>query len=439
MSLTRRVLPRIVATAVVAAVAACACGPFFGIEVLRHREQVLLAPPTISFEKQLRALVPPPSDKLPVLESASGSQDQDNRATLEARQLSPAFLARVTEMWAQNSGDVAYTRGGALPPAIRLYTAGAVSLLHGQTEHARTYIQSILSLPPQQRRSRELWTRFTLGRVAFQQEKYKEAASQFEVVRILVKQGVPDDLGLAVASLGEQARCSWRQGEGAQAVQLYAQQASYGSQSAANSLVMIAGLILKDANLLDRAVQDPTTLRLLFICLNGNSGRPFFVEPAHDRDLDSKVNRLLAALEKRKVTPVEGAGLLASAVYSQGRFDLAQRLAALEDVPISAWVRAKLALRRGDRKTALTEYQKALIAPKPSIDDPTRVTAELAVLRVSRGDYLQALDLFYHAAAQGWTGESQWDGYTGRARSDLERTANVYRAQPSSAFPDHLC
>ena len=175
---------------------------------------------------------------------------------------------------------------------------------------------------------------------------------------------------------------------------------------------MLAGRILNDQNLLAQAVRDQTTRRLLFICLNANSGRVFFVEPDPSDGGAAKVDRLVAALESQGLTRVEGAGLLASAAYSQGRFDVARKLSMLEDGAISFWVQAKLALRRGDSETALKDYEKALKTFQPSMGDPASMMAEYGVLRVSRGDYVQALDLFTRATAKGWGFVSEYDGFT---------------------------
>jgi tetratricopeptide (TPR) repeat protein len=391
---------------------AFACGPFFGIEVLQNRREVLLAAPTISFEAELKALVPPPKDKLPVAEINARGEDPPDAQAIEAKDLPPAVLARVSAMRSQNSGEAAYGLGQDLPPAIQLYTAGAVGFSHGDSAAARSYFQKILELPEQERKSRDVWAHFMLGRIAIQESNQTEAAAQFEAVRALVRNGAADPLGLAVGSLGEQAGGAWKQGAVANAVELYARQASYGSQSGANSLVMLAGRILDDRNLLEQGVRDQLTRRLLFICLNANSGRLFFVGPDTSDGGAAKVDRLVAALESQGLTHVEGAGLLASAAYSQGRFDVAQKLSALEDVAISFWVQAKLALRRGDTQTALEDYEKALKTFQPSMGDPASLMAEHGVVRVSRGDYVQALDLFNRATAKGWGFVPEYDGFT---------------------------
>jgi tetratricopeptide (TPR) repeat protein len=256
-----------------------------------------------------------------------------------------------------------------------------------------------------------------LGRIALHDSNQQEEAAQFEATRALVRNGAADPLGLAVASFGEQAGGAWKQGAVANAVELYARQASYGSQSGANSLVMLAGRILDDQNLLEQGVRDQLTRRLLFICLNANSGRLFFVGPDTSDGGGSKVDRLVAALESQGLTHVDGAGLLAAAAYAQGRFDVAQKLAALEDVSVSFWVQAKLALRRGDSAGALTDYDKALKTFQPSMGDPASLMAEYGVVRVNRGDYVQALNLFNRATEKGW-GLLGRRGLPGGARSD---------------------
>lgn len=159
-----KLLLRMMVAAVMGVAVVVACGPFFGIETLPNRAQVLLASPTISFQAELETLVPKPQDPFPVVES----QDE-NRTTLEAKELSSAELTRVTTMWNQNGGDAAYAVGEGLPAAVRLYTAGAVSFLQAQPEIARKYLQAVFAIPNEERRRRDLWAHFTLGRLAVQE------------------------------------------------------------------------------------------------------------------------------------------------------------------------------------------------------------------------------------------------------------------------------
>ncbi len=403
---------RAVAAALVGVAVGLACGPFFGLEVLPMRKQTLLAAPTVSFERELRGLVAKPQDELPVVESDDSSGQPDKTAlTLEATEFSGDLLDRLKKMRAQTTGEAAFAMGDGLAPAVRDYTAGAVSFLHGDTDGARAHFQAVIALPgAEQRRSRELWALYMLGRMAAQHGEQEEAVKEFEATRAVVRNGMPDPLGLALASYGEEARVAWQKGQNAHSVELYATQAAYGSQSALNSLVTVAGLILKDDHLLDEAVQDSRMRRLLFICVNGNNSRAFYVGPNAEESNDdvkhgeSSVDRIVAALERHPVKKIEDAGLLAAAAYRVGRFDLAEKLVNFEDVPLSDWVRAKLALRQGNREMALTEFQKALEGfaegGKQQTAEARQISAETAVLQVSREDYLQALDLFQRLATE---------------------------------------
>lgn len=192
---------RIAAAALLGSAMVLACGPFFGIEALQNREGTLLAPPSISFAAELKALVPFPKDQLPVVESSNMDGNDINRATVETEELALPVLARTKAMWQQSNAEAAYAVGDDLPPAIRLYTAGAISFQNKQTEGAQGYFERVLALENERRKSRELWARFMLGRIAVERRDQAEAAAQFEAVRALVRHGAPDKLGLAVASL----------------------------------------------------------------------------------------------------------------------------------------------------------------------------------------------------------------------------------------------
>ncbi len=104
------------------------------------------------------------------------------------------------------------------------------------------------------------------------------------------------------------------------------------------------------------------------------------------------------------VPGLAGADRLAAGAWRAGRFDLAERFAGQEKTPLSAWVRAKLALRRGDRAEAerlLAEAAEGL----PETDDwssstemigsrrpRSRVEGERALLALVRGDFAQAAE-----------------------------------------------
>ncbi len=376
--------------AIAAVTVVWACGPFFGIEALQDRSETLLAPPTVSFEAELKGLVPVPDDTLPVVED----QNEVTRAAIESKALPAEAQAKIAAMREKESGDAAYEAGDSLAGGVRQYTAGAVAFLHNQTDQAELHWQTVLTLPAPERKNWELWTHFMLGRLAIEKGDLPAAMAHFDVLRHMVRSGAADPLGVAVASFGEEARGTWKQGLVGETVKLYAEQAAYGSRHGMDSLLILAGEILKDNDLLDKAIEDPLARRLLFISLNKNGGQAFFVGPDGSPTL---VDALMLAMQKHGIKKAPGAGLLAAAAYNQGAFEDAEILAHWEESPISEWVKAKLALKRGDREAALHSYELALAGYAGKQDVAEKLQAEMGVLRVSRQEYVEALDLFREA------------------------------------------
>ena len=128
----------------------------------------------------------------------------------------------------------------------------------------------------------------------------------------------------------------------------------------------------------------------------------------------------MAAIEHalKSVSPadVRGADRLAALLYRQGQYDAATPFAEASQSPLSAWVRAKLALRRGDRDAARDWYAKAIAAFPIAEDWGTethdssyaaripncRIKAEAAILTLHRGDAVESLELFLRAGAIYW-------------------------------------
>ncbi|MEG1655828.1 MAG: hypothetical protein RR390_20370, partial [Hafnia sp.] len=109
----------------------------------------------------------------------------------------------------------------------------------------------------------------------------------------------------------------------------------------------------------------------------------------------------------------QGRDRLAALAYRTGHYDLAATLLKTSgDSALSWWLRAKMALRGGDIKAATAAYAKAA-AGFPSAEiwatdprepnilygsdiQPTcRIAGEQGILALNRGDYLQAMTLFY--------------------------------------------
>jgi hypothetical protein len=63
--------------------------------------------------------------------------------------------------------------------------------------------------------------------------------------------------------------------------------------------------------------------------------------------------------QRRGLEKIEGADRVAALAYRTGRYDLAATLANRQETALSWWVRAKLALRRGDTAAAVQAYARA--------------------------------------------------------------------------------
>ena len=403
---------------------AAACGPEFpDMPLVWYRNEALLAAPRTSFAEQLKLLWEPPTDNLPVDEERG---PDEGRAEAEIDGLPSGSVEAIRAMRNETDGAAAYAFGEGLPPAIRYYTAGAVSFRAHALNDADRYFRAVLELSPGERRPREVWSTFMLGRIAAAQNNAVAASEFFGHTRSLVRAGAADPLGLAVESLGEEARVDLNLGRSGAAVRLYLEQASYGSGRAINSLSRVAARILDDPTLFSDAVRDRGSRQLIALYLQAKDTPSF---PSFLSSDDEEVEDAGPETESRQATPwreadasvrpvadlladaiQEGepaAGWLAAAAYGNGRFDLAERMAARSPGGLSAWVRAKLALRRGDEASALVDYTEAIRALTPAgaretSGDRSELEAELGLLRLSRGDYVEALRLLYNAGDGVW-------------------------------------
>lgn len=466
---------------------ALGCGPEFPEELIPNRKYALFEPPPAWFDQEVQKLVDVPRKDLPLVES---DDPEAQRIKAETELLPVDVAAEIAAMRQAENGDAAYALGADLPEALRLYTAAAVdyhlafppreegesddydtsasvtkppALPYEQhqalLEQARQRFTAVLALPPRQNTERVAWASFMLGKIAAYHGNLPESVAQFQKVRELVKAGLPDPLGLAVASFGEEARLHLIPGELEQAASLYAQQLAYGSRGASDSLKILAAKIIKDTAWLDEALSRPITRSLVFLYLYTQNVRaPFYSWDDHNDDYyqqtavntagagqDGKLEnpigdtiaaaegdnsndntepqldvweRIAASLEKQDNVEFAGEDWLAAVFYQQGRFDLARRFAARDTSPLAYWIQAKLALRAGNQEAALAAYAAAASAfpveeeaghdqfsPDQEYKDTPlvyRIDAERGVLRLARGEYLQALTHLYAASAQYW-------------------------------------
>ena len=236
---------------------------------------------TRSFAYAEAHLFPSPNDKLTPEEVGypNGARNDDIAeavAHAEVAGLASDQADVVQLMRAEASGDSAFNKGEVLPAAVRLYTSGAVDFHKGDSAKAIARFQAILDLPANERRDREVWAAFMLGRLYGSKNDIAEASKSFAATRELANNGAPDPLGLGVASFGEEARVHLKRAETLQkakkmssqqqreygqeitaAIRLYAEQAAHGSKIGIDSLRRVVDDVLDDGAAVAASICDP--------------------------------------------------------------------------------------------------------------------------------------------------------------------------------------
>lgn len=304
-----------------------------------------------------------------------------------------------------------------LPTEFVLYTQGAIAYrlaergAQSSLDTARRRWEQLLSLPADERHHRSVWAAYMLGR-SFGQERADLAIEWYRETRRLVRQeGFADSLGLALTSLGEEARLELHRGHHLRSLQLYARQHSAGDPMAGQSLAVAASRAFREADPSQRQAiaMDPLGRRLLALFVVAQS--PLDRSPADPERIDAWLDIL--GDSTALVDPA--ATHLAWAEYRRGNAERARVLATRIDVdsPPSLWLRSKLALHAGDVEGGLSFLRQSIAAmPKDTVwmqmqrlkDAPqaTRRTllppetasAELGALLLSRRDFTGALDTF---------------------------------------------
>jgi cellulose synthase operon protein C len=401
-----------------------ACGPDFPMTLLDRRELVMQGLPEGSFSFEAARLMDKPGDALVLVESDywTSTPDED-RAKAEALGLKPEAAAVIVAMRAAESPAAALLLGESLPREIQLYTAGAVAWSLGELDQAEDLFRQVVELAPGEHRQRGVWASYMLGRLRALSADRDGAVAAFELTRAWARAGASDPLGLAITSLGEQARVERVAGDVAAAARLYAEQAAYGSNSGNNSLLFLARASVRDPAQVDALLTDPVGTRLLLAYLYSRYNELIEVDPEEEYPSyyePADGPRMLALLDRIAAAPtVPNSDRLAAVAYRAGRFDQAAALASKLQTPLSAWVRAKLALRAGQLDVAAQAYAEAAQAfpvdenwgevplagdavERETLKPHCRVQAEAGTLALSRGDYLQAMDLLYAGADLYW-------------------------------------
>ncbi len=417
--------------AALAATTASACGPDFPNEVLDDRARTLSHLPEGAFHVEVARLLPKPDVRFVANEPQDywdpQTAQREQRGAAESRDLAPEEHDRVVAMRQAGDAAAAFAAGAGLPDDVRHYVAGAVAWQQDRLDIARDHFERALAANPASDARRASWAQYMLARIAARGDDLDAAALAYAKVRDLVAAGAPDPLGLAVASYGEEAALHLDAYSTAP-LHLYLQQAATGSTSGANSVLMLTRSAFADAGMLKAWIADPLARRVAVAYAFSRAGELSTDDPeVYDEDADlgdpyrigqsNAIARLLDAIETAPAAGTDGLDRLAAVAYRAGRFDLAERLVAQDRSPLSAWVRAKLALRRGDRDGAAKAYAEAaagfprdeawggqygLASEWEVLQPQCRVNAELGTLNLARGDYVAAMEALYAAGGNYW-------------------------------------
>ncbi|MCX5662479.1 MAG: hypothetical protein NTW19_22590 [Planctomycetota bacterium] len=424
---------------------ASACGPFFPNQVLLEGDDTLLAAPEGDLSLEVSKIkpaamtaaraVPPESgnayqqssevDLADLKESLKGAKVEAAKAEALLREYARVREAivkaspRRTEFYMTPEQEAANKTvplkeqpvavPAGLPREFDLYIRGLVAFRRGEVEPARAQWKALLDLPPEQRQARSVWAAYMLGR-SCENVGGVDAAEEirwYAQARELARTGFSDHLGLAVASVGWEAKAALAQGKADRAVELYLMQADAGDPTALPSLrTATKQLFASDPATLRRAAERPAVARALNAALVSRPDRGAISEDGDTKPPQAKA--WLEAIEAVGARDVAGADLCAWAAYECGDAAAAQRWAdrAPAQSAIAQWIRAKLLLRAGKTEAALEALGKAakLFPTKenwPALEDEAGsvsspagiVRGEAAMLRMARREYTAALDL----------------------------------------------
>lgn len=402
---------------------ALACGPDFPMRLLDNRGQSLTELPEGNFSFEISRLGHAISGLKNVTAGADYSDQADAvalRDQAEQAGLSAEQQVLVKHLRSLTDAHQVETEGAQLPPELRWYLAGAVAFGAGDNASAAGYFKKVLALPAEQRASRSTWAAYSLGRALFAMsaeagaapDLLEQSAKAFEQTRQLSIDGFSDPLELGVASLGEEARVVRTAGDWNRAIELYATQNLHGSAVGYTSLkVLMADLLALPDDQLAELLKGQPVQQLVTASLISRLGLSFGDQPANEQ-------KMIKLLQSSTRGSLENADRLAAMNYQQG--DYASAKAFLEhagDGGLAWWLRAKLAVRDGDKNAAAAAYAKAAQAfpnneswgerRTPDYDYETlqpkcRVEGESAILALQRGDYLQAFDQLYRSKSIYW-------------------------------------
>ncbi|HWT70059.1 MAG TPA: hypothetical protein VN214_13175 [Pseudomonas sp.] len=402
---------------------ALACGPDFPMRLLDNREQSLAELPEGNFRFEINRLghaIAGLKDVTAVTYGLEAADYAEQRHQAEQVGLSPEQQGLVKLLRDLTDAHQVEAQGESLPAELRLYLAGAVAFTAGDHGLAAEYFQKVLALPADQRSLRSTWAAYSLGRALFamssqagaQPDLLAQSRKAFEQARQLSIDGFSDPLELGVASLGEEARVARAAGDWNNAIELYATQNRHGSTVGYTSLkLLMADLAAMPEDQLAELLKGKSVQQLVTAGLISRLGWSFGDQPPNEK-------KLIERLQTSTRGSLDNADRLAAMNYQQGDYASAKAfLGQAGDGGLAWWLRAKLAVREGDKNAAAAAYAKAAQAfPQneswgerrtpdwafEALQPKCRVDGESAILALQRGDYLQAFDQLYRSKDIYW-------------------------------------
>ncbi len=422
---------------------AWACGPWFDTAILSAGDRALLSPHEALLDRELGRISAAHEDKYEHVRNRDHDFDRlargDVIAALAASSLTEAQRARALADWEQAHKFIraqvekvrtwqgkmadgladerdrpklqaAIHLPETIPPQFRWYLAGVLHWCEGEPAKARAAWQKVLALG-KQAYYRATWAAFMVGRSWQAQDKPADAIKAFAHVRELVDQGFADAQGLAVASLGWEGRAELERGSFAGALELYFRQWKLKDPTALASIQMVCGSLLRaESKELRSVARRPIPAQIYTSYILARGGR--FGRAAKSE----QVRAWILAVDTTGAGGLVSADKLAWSAYMTGQFKLARKWIA-KAPPASTmarWISAKLLLRDGKQAEAATELARAIhlaaedpatVLPRMWYEEgqvgesemPTsagrQAAGELAVLKMSSRDYVEALDL----------------------------------------------
>jgi tetratricopeptide (TPR) repeat protein len=329
--------------------------------------------------------------------------EAERDSIIEAHSTARALLRRDES----NTVDVA----AGLPHEFAGYFRGSVAWRRGDLATARYEWESLLNLPPTERHFKSTWAAFMLGKLLGETEP-ERAIEYLRQVRTLATSGFADSAGLAVASIGWEARVHRRQGNFQRSLELYLDQKAGGDGSAGQSLQFVARDALHRSKNLSQFATNPLVRRVVtaFAVSDPRISWPETGEP------HPTIANWLTAVERIEIIDPDEAEMLALAAYRGAALDSTQRwLKGAPSTPVTLWLQAKLHVRAGKVNQALSLLTRVhdmfreppdgeepshdrlannILIPDGSISPRQHLFGEIGVLRMARRDYVEALDCF---------------------------------------------